>query len=75
MKNPEKLLKTRETNLFFFSLNLFLTGADSLAYLSVEGLKRAVKFNMSSNDRNERSHCTACLTGDYPGGVPEELSW
>lgn len=50
-------------------------GADSLAYLSVGGLKRAVKFNMTADDRKTRLHCTACLTGDYPGGVPEELSW
>lgn len=52
-----------------------IIGADSLAYLSVEGLKRAVQFNMKTKDRKRSSHCTACLTGDYPGGVPEELSW
>ncbi len=33
-------------------------GADSLAYLSVEGLKRAV---------GRKNLCLACLTGDYPG--------
>ncbi|NJE54080.1 amidophosphoribosyltransferase [Thermococcus sp. 21S9] len=32
-------------------------GADSLAYLSVEGLKRAV---------GREDLCTACLTGEYP---------
>ncbi|NJE05760.1 amidophosphoribosyltransferase [Thermococcus sp. M36] len=32
-------------------------GADSLAYLSVEGLKKAV---------GRRDLCTACLTGEYP---------
>ncbi|NJD98939.1 amidophosphoribosyltransferase [Thermococcus sp. LS1] len=32
-------------------------GADSLAYLSVEGLKKAV---------GKRGLCTACLTGEYP---------
>lgn len=50
-------------------------GADSLAYLSVEGLKRAVQYNMKRKNRAESGHCTACLTGEYPGGVPEELSW
>lgn len=53
----------------------FITGADSLAYLSVEGLKRAVQYNMKRKNRAESGHCTACLTGEYPGGVPEELSW
>lgn len=56
---------------FFFSI----TGADSLAYLSVEGLKRAVQYNMKHKNRADSGHCTACLTGEYPGGVPEELSW
>lgn len=51
------------------------TGADSLSYLSVEGLKRAVQYNMQSKNRTQSGHCTACLTGEYPGGLPEELSW
>lgn len=51
------------------------TGADSLEYLSVEGLKRAVEFNMKSKNRGQSGHCTACLTGEYPGGLPEDLSW
>lgn len=40
-----------------------MTGADSLAYLSVEGLQRAVQFNMKTKHRKESGHCTACLTG------------
>lgn len=30
---------------------------------------------MKFKNRAESGHCTACLTGEYPGGVPEELSW
>lgn len=34
-------------------------GADSIAYLSLEGLFRAI-------GENERGFCTGCLTGNYP---------
>lgn len=54
---------------------ILLTGADSLAYLSVAGLQRAVNFKMKVTRPDQGGHCTACLTGEYPGGVPEELSW
>uniref|UniRef100_A0A2M4BIC5 Amidophosphoribosyltransferase n=2 Tax=Anopheles marajoara TaxID=58244 RepID=A0A2M4BIC5_9DIPT len=50
-------------------------GADSLAYLSVEGLKKAVQLNMDVKKPEAAGHCTACLTGDYPGGLPEDLEW
>ncbi|XP_052865403.1 amidophosphoribosyltransferase-like isoform X1 [Anopheles cruzii] len=50
-------------------------GADSLAYLSVEGLKKAVQLNMVPKKPEQVGHCTACLTGEYPGGLPEELEW
>jgi amidophosphoribosyltransferase len=50
-------------------------GADSLAYLSVEGLKKAVQINMQVTRKDQAGHCTACLTGEYPGGIPEELDW
>jgi amidophosphoribosyltransferase len=36
------------------------TGADSLAYLSLEGLKKACR------DGEKTSYCTACYTGKYP---------
>lgn len=52
-----------------------IAGADSLSYLSVEGLKRAVQFKMKITNPKQSGHCTACLTGEYPGGIPEELSW
>ncbi|RZC40334.1 GATase 2 and/or Pribosyltran domain containing protein [Asbolus verrucosus] len=48
-------------------------GADSLEYLSVEGLVKAVQRNIAKGVDN--GHCTACLTGEYPGGIPEELDW
>nr|CAD7568136.1 unnamed protein product [Timema californicum] len=45
-------------------------GADSLAYLSVDGLVQAVKHGIE--DRSSKvGHCTACLTGKYP----EKLEW
>lgn len=51
-----------------------IVGADSLEYLSVEGLVKAVRKNV--NEKNEETgHCTACLTGTYPGGVPVESVW
>jgi amidophosphoribosyltransferase len=40
-------------------------GADSLAYLSLNGLLQTV-----SPDRQR--FCTACFTGDYPAGSPSE---
>lgn len=56
-------------------------GADSVQYLSVEGLVSAIEEgigSMQSNkviDSNTTSkrggHCTACLTGKYP----VELEW
>lgn len=49
-------------------------GADSLSYLSVDGLVRAVQLNLKSKRTNQIGHCTACLTGEYPV-LPEELKW
>lgn len=50
--NPEELAKH--------------VGADSLAYLSVEGLVRAVRTNLKTKNKSQVGHCTACLTGKYP---------
>ncbi|XP_044756034.1 amidophosphoribosyltransferase-like [Coccinella septempunctata] len=51
-------------------------GADSLAYLSVEGLLKAVRSDIKTkNGEVKIGHCTACLTGEYPGGVPNLLDW
>ena len=38
--------------------------ADSLAFLSIEGLYRAVGEDM--RDEAQPQHCDACFTGDYP---------
>ncbi|CAJ0942644.1 unnamed protein product [Ranitomeya imitator] len=58
-------------------------GANSVVYLSVDGLTSAVRegikhFKDQQNELNgttalpsSHSHCTACLTGDYP----VELEW
>jgi amidophosphoribosyltransferase len=45
--------------------------ADSLEYLSVDGLVRAVRTNLKTKDPKSVGHCTACLTGEYP----MELEW
>jgi amidophosphoribosyltransferase len=41
-----------------------LTGAHSLAYLSLGGLQRAV-------DAPAEGFCRACFTGDYPIPIPD----
>lgn len=41
-----------------------LTGADSLAYLSPEGLQRSL-------GRPAEEYCHACFTGEYPIAVPD----
>lgn len=47
-------------------LDIFLiTGADSLQYLSVDGLKKAVREGIK-NPHGSVGHCVACLTGEYP---------
>ncbi|KAJ9574276.1 hypothetical protein L9F63_026078, partial [Diploptera punctata] len=45
-------------------------GADSLAYLSVDGLVQAVRHGIPKSV-GQVGHCTACLTGIYP----EKLEW
>ena len=40
-------------------------GADSLAFLSISGLMRALKA--------EEGYCNACFTGDYPFSTPIPL--
>jgi amidophosphoribosyltransferase len=44
-------------------------GADSLAYLSAEGLVQAV------GDPEGKRHCTACFTGSYPVAVSHTEEW
>ncbi|XP_059169351.1 amidophosphoribosyltransferase-like isoform X2 [Physella acuta] len=45
-------------------------GADSVKYLSLEGLKKAVTEGISEDQ--ESGHCTACLSGEYP---VKKLDW
>lgn len=63
---------------YISKINSYLspTGADSLEYLSVEGLVSAIHYNMKTNSGDDLGgHCTACLTGEYPGGLPDEVDW
>ena len=49
-------------------------GADSIVYLTVDGLRAAVTEGIPKNKDNvdhKSLHCTACLTGQYP----VELDW
>ncbi|MEN9845087.1 MAG: hypothetical protein RIS36_234 [Pseudomonadota bacterium] len=41
-------------------------GVDSLAYLSTEGLYRAV-------ESNQGRYCDACFSGNYPAGTPVQI--
>lgn len=41
-------------------------GANSLMYLTVEGLHAAVRQGIKNDKDREVGHCTACLTGMYP---------
>lgn len=46
-------------------------GADSLAYLSVEGMVEAVG---RAEDGPQRGHCLACFTGNYPTEIEFEAA-
>ena len=50
---------------FWYSMLFFVcSGANSVAYLTVGGLKAAVSEKAQSD--SDLGYCTACLTGDYP---------
>lgn len=42
-------------------------GADSLAFISMEGLRTSI-------DTNHKGFCEACFTGEYPVDIPESIS-
>ncbi|MDX6556150.1 MAG: amidophosphoribosyltransferase, partial [Miltoncostaeaceae bacterium] len=44
-----------------------ITGATSLAYLSLDGLERAV-------GRPSSTYCRACFTGEYPIALPDRTT-
>lgn len=55
-----------------------LLGADSLEYLSLPGLIKAVRSDIKTKSNSKVGHCTACLNGVYPGGDPiknPDLDW
>ncbi|KHN87999.1 Amidophosphoribosyltransferase [Toxocara canis] len=46
-------------------------GADSIHYLSIGGLKRAVMGGIARLTDAKKGHCMACITGEYP----KKLDW
>ncbi len=46
-----------------------LIGADSLAFISLDGLYRAL--GRKGRDANSPHYCDACFTGDYPIDLPD----
>lgn len=57
-----------------------IIGVDSLAFISIDGLYRAV--GEANRDKEMPQYCDACFTGEYPiplvdrdgGGMPKQLS-
>jgi amidophosphoribosyltransferase len=45
-------------------------GADTLTFISVDGMLRAI--GRPASERN-RGHCIACFTGEYPTVLEDEL--
>ncbi len=48
-----------------------IIGADSLAFLSMDGLYRAV--GSAARDADAPSYCDACFSGDYPIAITDDL--
>jgi amidophosphoribosyltransferase len=50
-------------------------GADSLAYLSLEGMLEAISSpglaGVQGAPGGQTGHCTACFSGNYPIHIPE----
>lgn len=44
-------------------------GADSLAYLTLDGMEQAIRQNIQQTT----GHCTACFSGEYPIPIPDWL--
>ena len=47
-----------------------LIGADSLAFVSIDGLYRAVGEDM--REEGEPQYCDACFTGSYPTRLTDQ---
>jgi amidophosphoribosyltransferase len=41
-----------------------MSGADSLAFISIDGLYRAM--GETGRDKKQPQYCDACFTGEYP---------
>jgi amidophosphoribosyltransferase len=50
------------------------TGVDSLRYLSLEGLRRAVGGAVMTAKEVSENFCDACFTGDYPVEIEEDYA-
>jgi len=61
--DPEKLIAANHT----VDEICQMIGADSLGYLSVQGLMQSIGFDAGAV-------CGACFTGDYPMELPEDIS-
>ena len=48
-----------------------LIGADSLAFVSIDGLYRALGKE-GGRDPSQPYYCDACFTGDYPIALPDQ---
>ncbi|MGH7041594.1 MAG: amidophosphoribosyltransferase, partial [Acetobacteraceae bacterium] len=48
-----------------------LIGADSLAFVSIDGLYRAL--GKPERDPDAPHYCDACFTGDYPIALPDQV--
>jgi len=48
-----------------------LIGADSLAFISIDGLYRAM--GLAGRNSNSPQYCDACFTGDYPVRLTDRL--
>jgi amidophosphoribosyltransferase len=46
-----------------------LIGADSLAFISIDGLYRAL--GRPGRDAARPQYCDACFTGEYPVALPD----
>ena len=53
------------------AMNRFIR-ADSLAFLSIEGLYKAIGDEQEGPAEAAPRHCDACFTGDYPTGLTDQ---
>ena len=80
---PDEPMSHYTMSLVLFSRNRFpeaeaairqAIGADSLAFLSIEGMLEAIGRPFASPTDWQRGHCLACFTGEYPTEIPGDLA-